>query len=354
MAWKYLIGLWGQYGDGGVIADGQAVRTTIITKELEQRYGKENILILNTNNWQKHPVKFLWDSIMLVAKAKSVVIFPADNGFKVIVPIISFMNLFYHRQLLDVVIGGYLPALLKGHKYYIRKLKKFQALFVQTPNIKKDLEELGLNNIRYLTNLKRLTPVPKDSIIVHNEKELKLCLFSRITEDKGVLDAVEAIKLANDQLGYKAFTLDIYGIIGPAFKDRFDEVLAENEGLVLYKGVANYNETVDVLKDYFALVFPTYFHGEGFPGCFIDAFHAGIPVVATDWLYNKDLIEPEVNGLLVPIKSPEMLSKAFVRLYHDRELAHQMGLNNLMKSKEYTPEAVLGEFYTYFDSEKRV
>ena len=38
---KYQIGIWGQYGDPGTrIADGQAVRTTIITRELEKRYGK--------------------------------------------------------------------------------------------------------------------------------------------------------------------------------------------------------------------------------------------------------------------------------------------------------------------------
>ena len=31
---KYKIGIWGQFGDGGKIADGQAVRTTVITEEL--------------------------------------------------------------------------------------------------------------------------------------------------------------------------------------------------------------------------------------------------------------------------------------------------------------------------------
>ena len=42
---KYQIGIWGQYGDPGTrIADGQAVRTTIITRELENRYGKDVVL----------------------------------------------------------------------------------------------------------------------------------------------------------------------------------------------------------------------------------------------------------------------------------------------------------------------
>lgn len=49
---RYKIGIWGQFGDGGKIADGQAVRTTIITAELKARYGEENILVVNTNNWK--------------------------------------------------------------------------------------------------------------------------------------------------------------------------------------------------------------------------------------------------------------------------------------------------------------
>lgn len=32
----YKIGIWGQFGDGGPIADGQAVRTTITTNELKK------------------------------------------------------------------------------------------------------------------------------------------------------------------------------------------------------------------------------------------------------------------------------------------------------------------------------
>lgn len=104
----YKIGIWGQYGDGGKIADGQAVRTTIITQELQNKYGKENVCVVNTNNWRKHPVKFLWRSFRLVANSRKVAIAPADNGFKVFVPLLMFFNFFYRRKLIDIVIGGYL------------------------------------------------------------------------------------------------------------------------------------------------------------------------------------------------------------------------------------------------------
>jgi len=349
MSKKYRIGIWGQFGDGGIIADGQAIRTNIITEELKNRYGEEKISILNTNNWKKHPVRFLWKTILLVATSESVIIFPADNGFKVVVPLISFINIFYRRRFFDVVIGGYLPALLQGHKLYIKLLQNFDALFVQTTNIRSDLEKLGLRNVKYLTNLKRLIPVKEEELVINNSKQLKVCLFSRITEDKGVIDAINAISIANNKLGKKVFSLDIFGIVGADFQAKFYELLDSNQDVVQYKGVANYNETVGVLKNYFALLFPTYFHGEGFPGCFIDAFNAGIPIIATDWLYNKDLITDGENGMLVPIKNPEKLSDAMIKLFNDRQLAYNISINNLRKSMDYAPEQVLKELYDALD-----
>ena len=117
---KYKIGIWGQFGDGiHKIADGQAVRTTIITNEIKQRYGENKVLIINTNNWKRHPFRFFFDTIKLNIVCDKIVIFPADNGFKTVVPILNFTNLFLKKELYDVVIGGYLPALLKIHKKYI-------------------------------------------------------------------------------------------------------------------------------------------------------------------------------------------------------------------------------------------
>ena len=90
---KYGIGIWGQFGDGvNKIADGQAVRTTIMTKELKMRYGEKNIGIVNTNNWKKHPISFFLKTVRLFFKSEAVAILPADGGFKVIVPLYDFLQ----------------------------------------------------------------------------------------------------------------------------------------------------------------------------------------------------------------------------------------------------------------------
>ena len=166
----HKIGIWGQFGDGGVIADGQAVRTTVITKELERRYGSESIIKVNTNKWNNHKVSFFINSIKLLISAENIVIFPADNGFKVIVPLFTYLNIICKKKLLYVVIGGFLPELLQHHPSYIGFLKKFKTIFVQTHNIKTELNKLGVNNIKYITNLKRIESVNKDEIRINNNK----------------------------------------------------------------------------------------------------------------------------------------------------------------------------------------
>lgn len=343
------IGIWGQYGDGGKIADGQAVRTTIITNELYRRYGKENVATVNTNAWKKHPFSFFFKTVKLYFTSEKVVVLPADNGFKVVVAIYDLLSKLKKRELYDVVIGGYLPKLLEEQPKYIKKLEKYNGLFVQTENIKRDLEKYGLKNIYILSNPKRLNRRTAEDIVLNNEKYLSVCILSRVSEDKGIEDAVDAVRLFNQKYGEIRIKLDIYGMILPQYKERFEQLLTENAEFVAYKGIADYDKTVETLSPYFALLFPTYFHGEGFPGNMIDCFNAGIPVIATDWLYNKDVIKDGYNGLLIPIKNPSALCGALETLYNDREIALAIARNNLEEAKKYDPDEVMKEFYTFMD-----
>ena len=229
---KYKIGVWGQFGDGGKIADGQAVRTTIITNELKNRYGEEKVLVINTNNWKKHPVAFLLNTVKLVFLSEKVVIFPADNGFKVGVPIIHILNTLCRKELYDVVIGGYLPALLKEKPIYLKMLRKYKSLFVQTEHLQIDLQNLGLKNIHILSNLKKLNTVKSEDVTVNKDPYVKVCTLSRVTETKGIGYAIDAVKKANADLKSDYIHLDVYGIIAPEYENVFNSLLEENRGIV--------------------------------------------------------------------------------------------------------------------------
>lgn len=346
---KYKIGIWGQFGDGGKIADGQAVRTTVITGELKKRYGEESIFIVNTNNWRKHPFSFLWNTLKMNAVCEKVSIFPADNGFKICVPILNLSNALFRKRLFYVVIGGFLPELLKCKPQYLKMLEKYDALFVQTPNLKKDLEELGLERVYILSNLKQLNTLKPEQVQVCRDEQVKVCTLSRITESKGIAYAVEAVKLANEILGGNKIHLDIYGICPPEYQDTFDKLLADNSEFVSNGGIVDFDKTTETLKNYFAMLFPTYYYGEGFPGNVVDAYNAALPMIATDWNYNADVIKDGYNGILVTIKDAKAMCDALLSLYNDRGRAHEIAMNNLKTAEEYKPDKVLAKFYEFMD-----
>lgn len=119
---------------------------------------------------------------------------------------------------------------------------------------------------------------------------MKLCTFSRVMKEKGIEDAINAVVTANAVLEFQAFSLDIYGQVWGEYKERFDDIQKAFPKYVRYCGSVDADESVDVLKAYFALLLPTYYEGEGFAGTLIDAYSAGVPVIATDWRYNSEFV----------------------------------------------------------------
>ena len=346
----YKIGVWGQFGDGGKIADGQAVRTTIITNELCRRYGDSEVKTVNTNAWKKQPLRFLISSISLLRKSEVFIIAPADNGFKVFVPILDFFNRLFKSKILYVVIGGFLPGLLRAKPRYIKMVNKFSGVFVQTENILNDLEKLGVQHLNILSNPKRLNTRNENDVILNTDKYVNVCVFSRIYADKGVEDAIDAVNIANDVLGGQFIKLDLYGLVPAFYKERLKELTKKNEGIVCYKGIIDYDKTVETLKKYFVMLFPTYYHGEGFPGNVIDAYNSALPMIATDWLYNSDVVLDGKTGLIVPVKNPQELANAILQLYNDRELQLEFARNSLKEALKYDPDVVLSSFYKLIDS----
>lgn len=348
MACKYIVGIWGQFGqDGCQVADGQAVKTRIILEELRKEYGETAVNKVNTNRWTRHPIKFMFESIKLVKESKNIIIMPADNGFKVFVPLLWMANCIWKRNIIYSVIGGFLPSLLAKHRWYIKILQTYSAIFAETKSLESDIQKAGLQNVHFMPNFKKLNCKSKEEVSVNKDPDIKIVYFSRVTEDKGIIDAAEAIRIVNEKIDQGSIKMEVFGLLPDGFKEKFDTVVCESKGLITYKGIVDYDKTVETIGEYFLLVFPTYFHGEGFPGCIIDSFNAGLPVIATDWMYNKDIIEDGKNGLIVPIKNPQKIADAILKLYKDRFLAYQISLNNIGQAPKYSPEVVLQEMYEY-------
>jgi len=286
----------GHFAYGLKCLNGQTVKTKIITEELKRQLGDDQVLTIDTYGGWKSLLKAPFQVFRALKKSTNVLIFPAHNGLRVYAPLLSFQRyLFKNRKIHYVVIGGWLPQFVSKRKCLTKVLKSFDGIYVETNTMKKALEEQGFDNVFVMPNCKKLKVLTENELVYPTGTPYKLCTFSRVMKEKGIEDAANAVMTVNTELGYEAFSLDIYGQVDAEQTQWFDDLVKAFPHYIRYGGLVPFDKSVDVLKDYFALLFPTYYEGEGFAGTLIDAYSAGVPVVASDWRYNAELVNENVG-----------------------------------------------------------
>lgn len=345
----YKIGILGYFASGKSKAGGQEAKTCALDKLLKERYGEDQILNIDTTNWKKNPLNFFWKLIKMVIFCKNIIILPAQNGIKIVAPILVILNIFFKRKIYYSVVGGWLAEFLKNNKYTIYYLKKFNKIWVETPSMKYKLEKLKLNNIEIIPNFKYLS---NTNIKSFDKKFIAppflLCTFSRVLKEKGIEDAIEAVKYINKTHKKIIFKLDIYGKIDEKYKIKFKELVKEFPEYISYKGSVEPEDSVKIIKDYYALLFPTHYYTEGIPGTIIDAYAAGVPVICSLWGNHKDIFFDGFTGMGYEFKNLEALKKILEEILKNPYKLINMKKKCLLESKKYRPEYVLKKIEKYF------
>lgn len=302
---RVKVSVLGHFGEGENLLNGQTVKTKIVTEELQNQLGNDQVLRIDTHGGWKTILKAPVQVVDALIKSANILIFPAQNGLRVYAPLLSFLKFFYkQRKLHYVVIGGWLPQFLTNKRNLTRALMKFDGIYVETNTMKKALEEQGFTNVFVMPNCKKLRILTEQELVYPSGIPYRLCTFSRVMKEKGIETAVNVIKRINEKLGYIAYSLDIYGQVDSAQTEWFENLQSSFPEYIRYGGLVPFDNSVDVLKDYFALLFPTYYEGEGFAGTLIDAFSAGVPVIASNWKYNAELVNDKV-GYVYPTGDEE-------------------------------------------------
>lgn len=335
------IGVFGHFGGNRNFIDGQTVKTKIITRELQKKYGDAEVKKVDTFGGKRRLVPIILNLISLVLSCKNIIILPAHNSLRIFAPLLAFVNSFYHRKLHYVVIGGWLPEFVAKRKFLRKALMKFDCIYVETNTMKNKLEAMGFTNIVLLPNCKELDVIQAEELVYVQKEPFKLCTFSRVMKEKGIEDAVNAVKAVNDAIGRDVYTLDIYGQVDKEETDWFAKLQTKFPDYVKYKGIVPFDKTTEVLKDYFLLLFPTKFYTEGIPGTIIDAYAAGVPVVCSRWQSFADLVDDSV-GYGYEFSSEEALGNLLRKIYFediDKILAMKKAC--IVKSRQYMPEKVV-------------
>nr|WP_314266249.1 glycosyltransferase [uncultured Moellerella sp.] len=328
---KYTLQI-GNFGGNLQQIDGQTIKTKLFGHLLDAIYYKT--LKVDIYNYNIINYLILYIKLPLIIYMSShVFIGIGKKGMRLITPWLIIWCLILRKKAYYYVIGGWIFELLSQKKYLTFFFKKFKAIFVELPSMIETGKFYNLENIVYFPNFRKTNFIPE--ITKNNDSavsSIRLVYYSRVIKEKGIFIAVDAINILIDK-GLNV-SLDIFG---PLCDNEIVKTI-ESINYINYKGILSpeNDNLYHTLNKYDFMIFPTYYSGEGFPGAITDAFISGIPVIASNWKYNSEIITPEFNGDLFPIHDVNALCNILEKYYSLPKKIYFMKKNAFISSKKYS------------------
>lgn len=329
----------GHFGFGENLLNGQTIKTKNVTLELEKHFGENQIIKIDTHGGMKVLPKIIVQMIGAFKHSENVIIFPAHNGVKIFVPLCNILNTIFKKKVHYIVIGGWLPALLTRRMFLRKSLMHFNGIYVETNTMQNALIKLGFDNVFILKNFKDIKILSKDELQMTYDRPYKICTFSRVMREKGIEDIVNAVIAINEK-NEDVYHLDIYGQIDKEQETWFEELRESFPSYISYKGMVPFDKSVDMLKQYFLLVFPTRFYTEGIPGTILDAYAAGVPVLASRWESFSDVID-ERTGIGYKFGNVIELRNVLEKINCKPQVIIEKKGKCIERAKEYLPSTSL-------------
>lgn len=316
---------------GNLATNGETMKNQMLLRRFESLF--DIVVPVDAYQWRKRPWFFFKMIGALMGNRGAKVVVSASGAARYLFNFLYYVPL--KKNVYEWVIGGNRAEKIRNGTYSVKVLKQLNQIIVEGKCMVRELNELGLNNVVCVPNFKPVDYVPSQKDC-NASKLLHFVFLSRIHPDKGVKEIIEACGKLN-MSGYSdKYCVDFYGPFDTDYQQEFNSLIEPFDN-INYKGYLNLmnDSGYDNLSDYDVMLFPTYWDGEGFPGIAIDAYMSGIPIIASDWSMNKEVVEDGKTGYIIPTHDSEALAakmKGFID--GDFNLA-QLRTNCLERAKRY-------------------
>lgn len=146
---------------------------------------------------------------------------------------------------------------------------------------------------------------------VSAKKTFTFVFASRILWEKGFPYLPEAMRRVRSKADVECL---VYGFVdpkNPKYVSLADLVAWESEGLLSYCGPLD--DVREAYRRADCVVLPTYYR-EGVPRSLLEAAAMGKPIITTDWVGCREVVQDNLNGLLCEAKSTESLAQAMLKM----------------------------------------
>lgn len=335
----------GWVNQGKPPVDGETTKNQFILAELK-KYCKVTALDFYEKN--RHPWIYLQALWAFITQPNATIIL-STSAKNVYGMLKLFKALHVRRDIIHWVIGGAFGKHVQEGRFQADIFNFVRYNLVQCKSMIAELEATGVTNARFVSNFKPITYYPNLEKAIAGRKasdKLRFVFLSRIMPDKGCDYLQEAIQILNRKGLQDKFVVDFYGKIDASYQKTFMQKLNDLDN-ANYNGLLDLrtNEGYDTLATYHAMIFPTYWKGEGFAGVFIDAFIAGLPVLASDWAYNAEILSGEQLGLVFPTHDVTALADTMEKCILGKADLTGMALRARNEAAKYQADRVMTEEY---------
>ena len=228
-----------------------------------------------------------------------------------------------------------------------RLLRLSNVVTAVSPSVANELTEYGFDS-RKVTIMWNGVDEKVFCPLGNNEKLEKYILYTGVLRArKGLFDLMKCAILVNKIIPNVKFVICGTGPLLQKLKEQVRSVGLEKK--VLFLGRVERKRLINIYQNATIYVVSSIY--EGLPTVLLEAMACGLPVVATNIGGNRDLISSNVNGLLVPPRSPEKMAQMIALLWNDEHLRKRLG-DNARETivKKYTWELITNNFINVYEA----
>jgi len=229
----------------------------------------------------------------------------------------------------------YIVSLRKSAKVFFQN-KDDLMLFIDRGLVKAELTDLLPGSG---VDVHRFTPaassIPRTTFV--------FLFVARMLKDKGVIELVTAMRVLKNR--YPHIECQLLGFLdakNPSAVSSEEMQAWVNEGVVNYLGISD--SVVDFLRQADCVVLPSY--REGTPRSLLEAASVGKPIITTDAVGCREVVDDGVNGFLCePRNADDLKTKMEQMLLLPESERLQMGLNGREKVLKQFDEQIVIDRY---------
>ena len=177
---------------------------------------------------------------------------------------------------------------------------------------------------------------------VHKNEKLNVLMIARVIWHKGIKEYYEAASLLKD--------LDVtFTLVGDT--DEHNPSCANKEFLENgnVKWLGHRDDIKEQIDKCDIFVLPS-FYGEGVPRTLLEAASMGKPIVTTNNVGCKEVVDDGVNGFLVPIKDSKALAQKIKILVENETMRNEFGKASRKKAvEEFDVKVVVEQYLRLYD-----